>query len=564
MTRPTPFFVLTFALAAVAWGQIRSENYQWLLQNAAQLSGDPIPQGKCGLPAFSALYQTAVKHQELAALFKATVQRPQLPLSYVTPDRRFRIHYAVTGADSVNPASTIPEAVAAGVPDYIYETGVAAQRAQQLLVTTLGFDPPMSDRGVDGPEYDFYVDNRPGSEYGRTEWDFLDVSGRAPGYSFVDNDFVGYNTTGLAALRVTVAHEYFHGVQLNYRFHGEDIFFLEMSSVWFEDFAYDQVNDYYFYLRDFFNNPDRALHETDGYESAIWLHYLVKRLRTSRIMLDLWKNAKLEPAIRSFKTVLESSPYKELFAPSPSPFSQAFSEFYNWCYFTGRRADSSRYFEEGANYPPIKIAQTLAVSRDMSIDGALPSAAAQFYRLIRNPQNIQVFLQTGEPSRWLVTTISRNSQQYILQNGGGLTPITVAAPAREDSVVVAVVNVSLPSSSGQTIFFNYQLLINLTGQFQIVSMLEKPRPNPYRGGRDNKIVFPFHIDQRMPVNAVILREDGKVIKSYKFADLGAGFHSELLSWDGRDGSGNRVASGVYFLRLMAGNFHQTAKFVVVN
>ncbi len=542
------FGIMLLAFASIVFGQTRSQNYKLLLQN---ISKDSKRQGKCGLPAFVALQQAAAKQPELAALFKRTFQRPQLPLSYVTPGGRFRIHYAVTGSNAVNPNST----QVLGVPDYIYEAGLAAQRAYNLLNVQLGFDPPMSDQNVDGPEYDFYVIDEPADRYGETAWDFLDATGRAPGYSFVDNDFTGYNTTGLAALRVTVAHEYFHGVQLNYRFRDEDIYFLEMSSTWFEDFAYDDVNDYYFYLRDFFNNPDTPLHETDGYEASVWLHYLVKRMRTSRVILDLWKGVKVDAAIRNFKTVLEASPYNV-------PFAQAFSEFNLWCYFTGGRADTTRYFEEGDKYPQLKFERTVTAKKDTTISDGLSSVSAHFYRVIRNPQNIQVVLQTGEPSRWMVTTISRNNQQYTLQSGGGLTPITVAASTREDTVVVAVVNTSLPLSGGQSVFSNYQLQIAPASKLETVNLLERPRPNPFRG--KGLLFFPFRLEQRMTVEAAILREDGKVMRRFKLGERGAGVYATELFWDGNDDAGKRVASGVYFLRFFAGGFQETAKFVVIN
>lgn len=544
--------LLSWLLAAgvvTAWGQNREEK---LLHHVSNTTADPQLHSKCGLPEFAALQQSAARQPQLTALLKATFQRPSLPLSYITPDGRFKFHYTTTGPDAVNPAATQVQ----NVPDYIYEAGLAAQRAYDLLNNQLGFDPPLSDQGVDGPEYDFYVNNRPNSEYGSTAWEFLDANGRAPSYSFVDNDFVGYNTTGIPALRVTVAHEYFHGVQLAYRYRSEDTYFLEMSSTWFEDFAYDEVNDYYFYLRSFFNNPETSLSETDGYEASVWLHYLVERTRTARIMLDLWKNVKLAPAIQSFKTVLEGSPYA-------IPFTQAFSEFYTWCYFTGARADTARYFEEGANYPPLKFKRTVSVSLDSLVNDGLASVAASFYRVIRNPQTLQVLLQTSEPSRWLVTAISKNNQQqYVLQSGAGLTPINVAAASRADTITVAVVNTSLPASNGQSIFSNFQLQLKLTGKLEIANVLEKPRPNPFRG--KGLLFFPFRISERLSVQAAILREDGKVIRSFKLGELGAGVYSNQLLWDGRDDAGNLAASGVYFLRFWAGSFQETAKFVLIN
>ncbi len=542
--------VMLLAGSTIISGQTRTENYQLLL-NTAQSAGERIPNGKCGLPAFAALQEAAAQQPALNALFKTTFQRPTLPLKYVTPDGRFRFHYTVTGNDAVNSTST----QVSGVPDYIYEAGLAAQRAYNLLHVQLGFDLPMSDQNADGAEYDFYVINEPADRYGETAWDFLDASGRGPGYSFVDNDFTGYATTGLAALRVTVAHEYFHGVQLNYRFRSEDIYFLEMSSVWFEDFSYDAVNDYYFYLRTFFNNLDVPLHETDGYESTVWLHYLVERTRTPRIMLDLWNRVRSELAITSFKTVLEAAPYN-------LPFAQAFSEFNTWCYFTGTRADTARYFDEGDKYPQLRFENTFTAKRDTMVSDGLSSVAAHFYRVIRNPQNLQVVLQTNEPSRWLVTAISRANQQYTLQSGGGLTPITVAAPTREDTVIVAVVNTSLPSSGGQSIFSNYQLQLSLAGKVTLANMLENPFPNPFRG--KGLQFFPFRLSERMTVEAAIVREDGRVMRQFKLGELGAGAYSSQLYWDGNDDDGRRVASGVYLLRLFAGGFQETTKFVVIN
>jgi hypothetical protein len=553
MKRSWRLIIFSFFFAAVAFSQTRSEQYQLLLQQAGNIFGPLDAHSKCGFPAFATLYQASLKNPEIASLFKAVFQRPNLPNSYITPDRRFRIHYTTTGIDAVDPTSTI----VAGVPDYIYEAGLAAQKSYRLLRDNLGFDLPISDGSEGGgPEYDFYVVNEPLNEYGRTEWNIIDAFGRGPAYSFVDNNFVGYNTTGLAALRVTVAHEYFHGVQLTYRYRDEDVFFLEMSSVWFEDFAYDEVNDYYFYLPRFFNSPETPLPQTAGYEVSIWLHYLVKRTGTSRIVLDIWKRVKTEPAIKAFKTVLESPPYI-------IPFSQAFGEFNTWCYFTGERADAARYFEEGAKYPQLKFAQTIRVSRNTNINDEVPSIAANFYRVIRNPQNVQFVLQTGQPARWVVTVIAKNSQQQdSLRSGIGLTPIDVTAIPREDTMVVAVVNTALPADVDEP--SGYQLQVRVDGKLLITNLLEKPRPNPFQFNKHNLIFFPFRLNQRMPVEAVILREDGRLMRHFKLGELGAGPYPDKVFWNGRDDSGNRVASGVYFFRVLSSAFHETAKFVVIN
>jgi flagellar hook assembly protein FlgD len=41
----------------------------------------------------------------------------------------------------------------------------------------------------------------------------------------------------------------------------------------------------------------------------------------------------------------------------------------------------------------------------------------------------------------------------------------------------------------------------------------------------------------------------------------AGYH--VVVWDARDGAGRNVTSGVYFIRMRAGNFVQTSKTLLI-
>lgn len=71
----------------------------------------------------------------------------------------------------------------------------------------------------------------------------------------IDNSYYesSYYTRGINALKVTLAHEFGHAVQLlSYGLWDEDIWFYEMTSIWLEEAVFDDVNDYYAYIPRFF------------------------------------------------------------------------------------------------------------------------------------------------------------------------------------------------------------------------------------------------------------------------------------------------------------------------
>jgi hypothetical protein len=555
------FILLAFvgSAATVVRGQMTIDSRQILQQYQMALSGQLDQPIKCGFPAIALLHAEPPTDPELAGLLKASLQRPQLDRFYITPSGRFRIHYTLSGADAVDPTSTNGQ----NVPDFVYEAGQAADWSYHILVDSLGFAPHADDEGVDGSEFDFYIqalDDR----YGETRWDWRAQQTRGPAYIVFDNDFTGFYTEGLEGLRVTVAHEYFHAVQLNIRLRSDDIFFFEISSVWFEDFAYDDIGDYLQYLTRWFNDLSVPLSRADGwheYGSALWLHYLVKRLGHQRpvpknnIVYRLWQEIAQQPAINAFGTVLKSSP----------SFTEALQEFYEWSFFTGTRADPIRYFEEGETYPQIKLQQiSFDVKNDTTVSGSLLALAANLRGLVRTGQHLELDLQAATGGPWRVTAIAYDKQQGYFFRRGGQSTISVEAPAGEDTLVVAVINAGLQLNSASS---PYSLQVRFVSQQQLVNLLEKPWPNPLRP-RHDKIYFPLRLQKRTDVEAVILREDGKVIYNFRRRSLGAGTHdgTDIVDffWDGRNESGERVASGVYFFRLIANDFHETTKFVIVN
>ena len=151
----------------------------------------------------------------------------------------------------------------------------AIDSAYNFEVNYLGYPPPPSDNGAGGDNlYDVYIVNLGGGLYGYTESETHLGGQKYTSFMVIDNDYSGYYSSGINGARVTLAHEFHHGIQMgNYILRFEDTFFYEITSTAMEEFVYDSVNDYYAYMPSYFLSPQKAFAENDGYNLAIWNIY---------------------------------------------------------------------------------------------------------------------------------------------------------------------------------------------------------------------------------------------------------------------------------------------------
>lgn len=87
-------------------------------------------------------------------------------------------------------------------------------------------------------------------------------------------------------------------------------------------------------------------------------------------------------------------------------------------------------------------------------------------------------------------------------------------------------------------------------------LLLAPRPNPARG----QVEIPFVLGGPQPIQVVIEDVAGRVVRQLRAASMPAG--TRRLSWNGDDSNGRKVASGVYFVRLVTRGGAQTRKLVI--
>jgi hypothetical protein len=87
--------------------------------------------------------------------------------------------------------------------------------------------------------------------------------------------------------------------------------------------------------------------------------------------------------------------------------------------------------------------------------------------------------------------------------------------------------------------------------------LAQNHPNPF----NPTTRINFSLDSQGDVSLVVYDITGKLVRTLVNRSMTAGTHSE--AWDGRDGQGNPVATGVYFYRLTAGSRTLTKKMMLL-
>ena len=87
-------------------------------------------------------------------------------------------------------------------------------------------------------------------------------------------------------------------------------------------------------------------------------------------------------------------------------------------------------------------------------------------------------------------------------------------------------------------------------------------PNPF----NPETWIPYQLAKPADVTLTISAADGKVVKTFEIGHQPAGLYqdrSRAVHWDGRNEIGERVASGLYFYTLFAGEFTATRRMLIL-
>ena len=332
---------------------------------------------KCGMELVNILSQNLIHYSsEQLQILSKILERPQSQTSTVSPGGFFRVHYDLTGNNVLG-----------------YDLNLLLQAldsAYNFEINFLGYPSPPSDGAEGGDDkYDIYVQNLAGL-YGYTQFETKFADSRWTSFMVIDNDYVGYYSSGINGARVTVAHEFHHGIQggnyapagSNSPFRNSDVFYYEITSTSFEEFVFDDVNDYYAYMPSYFQNPETAMSLNDGYNLAIWNIYLQNNFGFD-ILKRQWELIPGNDALKAIAISIDEN---------GSTFGNELNKFGIWTYFTNsRNIYPGEYFEEASNYPIITPTATMSFTPPSDIYNMTIAPVANYFLRINLPSSDGVF-----------------------------------------------------------------------------------------------------------------------------------------------------------------------------
>jgi hypothetical protein len=149
----------------------------------------------------------------------------------------------------------------------------------------------------------------------------------------------------------------------------------------------------------------------------------------------------------------------------------------------------------------------------------------------------------------------------VLGKGRGLTGtgtlLTVELPEGADASVLDAPNLVLDLRDLNNQPLEFDLQGKAGGDPPAVFFLAEAHPNPF----NPQTTIRFSIAGESPVRLEVYGLDGRRIAVLVDETLPAGSHEAV--WQGRDDTGRRVASGVYFSRLLAGSQSQVRKMTLM-
>ena len=484
-------------------------------------------------------------------------------LWHLSPMKQFKVRYFTTGSNAV-PAI---DENGNGIPDYPEQAALAADSSYRHMVTRLGFkDPfPLKNKPIL-----IIMELLPSGTYGYVD-DFSGANAKMYIRSNYNTPEFIKNTDSnkaIGALKVTVAHELKHILQSvvieRYSNPGS---WVEMDATLMEEIVYDNVNDYYNYLnssQSVFRAPSRTVIPGNYYHSS-WALYYEERFGNA-FWVDVWKEFE-----RQHPNPHQLNAMSNLITAKTSTVTQELTRNYLWHLASGKYVRKQYGFSEAKHYPDIKL-DSIVIAQDADIQfdvlnvpvyagraymldftkmtkGFLVNEGLSFY-LKNNSDNINLgfgLLAFYSDSTAAEIIPMRSSAQELLLN-------PKLDYSRLERIGVVVVNAG-SISTGATISLKRRIQVGIEDTdptLPTTLSLYPNYPNPF----NPQTTIPFALAQAGDMRLEVIDVHGRVVQRLEQGYRQAGRYEH--TFDAR-----QLASGVYIVRLMAGQEIRTQKITLL-
>lgn len=524
---------------------------------------DRLYVGKCGFRLSFELmrvwqYLNQQERDRAEALLKPTEMQKDTVIG------RFRIHYDTTGIHEPALLDTAHRRIPGTARAYVDSVGRIFNDVWSYEITTLGYIEPPHQTG--DSYFNVYIENLGSNLYGQTR--FLDqinpgqIPPRYTAYVRVHHDFAPFYSKGMDGLKVTAAHEFHHVVQVgSYGFWREDLYFYEITSTWMEDVVYDDVNDYYQYIRSpsgappgqfaplgHFATPYRSLNVTGNlieYSRAIWGKFIQKRFDPS-VLRRAWEFMQQTTSLPSLDQALNER---------GSTLREAYEEFAIWNFFTGSRADSINYYSEATQYPDMRLQDTLQFRpplTTLSPTRGLESLGSSY---------LMVYLDLQQTRAVFPIVVKGN----IVEAGNGMSErfqLIVRNDGGDESYLRFSVgnNTYWAKLSGINNPLDWSLF---QSGAKLVPSAVLVYPNPFYAGSQSWVRFEVPTDNVLSGNIYIYNSSMELVYSKNEVLTTSPFRSRYFTWYGDSNSGERASTGVYIYVIELDDQQYTGKFSLI-
>jgi hypothetical protein len=514
---------------------------------------------KCGLPILAAAFRDRhLLSPALQSMLRIASARPVLDASRsVGP---FRIHYDTSGANAPAMLDANFQRIPGTVHQYVDSVATILMYTDSIECGVLGYSFPPSDINIGGgPEYDVYVLELGTSLYGLTtlDDDSIREGGRGTTFLELDNDFQFVfpdSNKGIPGLKVTVAHEFHHAIQLgSYGFWSAEAYFYEMTSVWMEDVVFTGVNDYYQYLwydpthdrQSQLRHPEIPFTSTGfiEYSRGIWGHFVAKRFGLGA-MRAMWEEIRNVPPLRAMDNVLHQEQYS-------SSFKEAFAEWTRWNFFVGLHADTNLYYPEGEYYPSMFEHPNWFTPPTSLVVDSLRFLSASYYQILGLPDTVTLIQSNVNINAALANGNATYPFDFMLSNRGG--DPSYRSPL---SGFYYKVDVSDPSN-----WYTWDVVHNRVGSVAVRASV--PFPNPFFV--DGSALLRIGSSRAEPTEGTlsIFTSSMDLVFSARMKTTMNLSGQQIYAWNGKTNNGDIVQSGIYFYVLDENGDNIRGKFAAI-